>query len=301
MSQHRILVVDDQRSNIELVSGIFGDDHEILFALSGERALVVAATENPQVILLDVMMPDMDGYEVCRRLKAERLTKDIPVIFVTALDDAEAETRGLELGAADYVAKPFRPTVVRTRVKNQIELKLAREQLTRLAITDGLTGLANRRCFDETLAREYARHVRSGEEMSLILLDIDRFKAFNDAYGHVAGDDCLRRVAHAIEGVVGRAADLAARYGGEEFACILPTTGQAGAVAIAEKIRQAVMALAIPHRACGALACLTASLGVVTTRCAPGRSALNVVAQADERLYAAKAGGRNRVEAEYSA
>ncbi|MCK9389074.1 MAG: diguanylate cyclase [Sulfuritalea sp.] len=300
MTQHRILVVDDQRTNIELIAGVFGDDCEVLFALNGERALAIAATENPQVILLDVMMPEMDGYEVCRRLKAERLTRDIPVIFVTALDDGEAETRGLELGAADYVAKPVRPAVVKVRVKNQIELKAAREQLTRLAITDGLTGLSNRRCFDEALAMEYARHIRSGEILSLILLDIDHFKAFNDTYGHVLGDDCLRRVARAIDDVIVRTTDLAARYGGEEFVCILPGTDQAGAVVIAEKIRQGIMDLAIPHRASSAEACVTASFGVSSARCVPGESALNLVAHADERLYAAKAGGRNRVETEPS-
>jgi diguanylate cyclase (GGDEF)-like protein len=295
MTRHRILVVDDQLMNIELIAGIFDDDHEVLFALNGERALEIAAAENPQVILLDVMMPDMDGYEVCRRLKAERLTKDIPVIFITALDDGDAETRGLDLGAADYVTKPLRPNVVRTRVKNQIELKLAREQLTRLAITDGLTGLSNRRCFDEALTLEHARHIRSGEEMSLILLDIDHFKAFNDTYGHVAGDDCLRQVARVIDNVIVRATDLTARYGGEEFVCILPGTDYAAAVAIAEKMRHGIMSLAIPHGASSTGACVTASLGVVTAHCAPEQSALIVVAHADAQLYAAKSGGRNRV------
>lgn len=294
--QPRILVVDDRLTNIELIADIFGEEYEVLFATEGEKALEIAATENPGVILLDVMMPGMDGYEVCRRLKANHRTEEIPVIFITALGDEEAETRGLELGAVDYVAKPFRPAVVKMRVKNQIELKLAREQLTRLAITDGLTGLANRRHFDNVLTLEYARHSRSGSELSLIMLDIDQFKAYNDTYGHIKGDDCLRQVAHAIGSAVGRPPDLAARYGGEEFVCILPETNQAGAVVVADRIRKAIIALAIPHGASNVADCVTASLGVVTTRCVQGKSVLNIVAQADEQLYAAKCGGRNRIE-----
>jgi diguanylate cyclase (GGDEF)-like protein len=295
MTQARILVVDDQLTNIELIADIFGDDYEVLFATEGAKALEIAATEKPELILLDVMMPGMDGYEVCRRLKAKHLTERIPVIFITALGDEEAESRGLESGAVDYVTKPFHPSVIKMRVKNQIELKHAREELTRRAITDGLTGLANRRHFDDVLAREYDRHARSGEELSLILLDIDHFKAYNDTYGHVSGDDCLRQVARAIENGIVRSTDLAARYGGEEFVCILPDTSQAGALAIAEKIRLGVMELAIPHKASSAAGCVTASLGIVTTRCVPGKSVLHIVAQADEQLYAAKSGGRNRV------
>ena len=293
--QARILVVDDELINIELISDIFGEDHEVLFATEGLRALEIAATAKPDVILLDVMMPGMDGYEVCRQLKAERLTEGIPVIFISALNDEEAETWGLLIGAVDYVTKPFRPAVVKMRVNNQIELKHARELLTRLAITDGLTGLANRRHFDDTLELEYARHARSGAELSLILLDIDHFKLFNDTYGHVSGDDCLRQVARSIDSIIVRTTDLSARYGGEEFVCVLPETGQIAAVAIAEKIRQSIMALSIPHSASSVADCVTASIGVVTTRCEQGKSVLNIVAQVDEQLYAAKSGGRNRV------
>ncbi|MDX8398900.1 MAG: diguanylate cyclase [Gallionellaceae bacterium] len=291
----RILVVDDELTNIEVIADIFGDDHEILFATDGPRALEIALTAKPDVILLDVMMPGMDGHEVCRRLKSQIQTCAIPVIFITALSDVGAETCGLELGAADYVTKPFYPAVVKVRVRNQIELKRAREQLTRLATTDGLTGLANRRCFDEVLEQEYIRHSRSGAELSLILLDIDHFKLFNDAYGHISGDDCLRQVAQVMGGVVVRAVDLAARYGGEEFVCVLPETSLDGAVAVAEKIRESIMSLCIPHRNSNIADIVTASFGVVVAKCVPGKSPLNVVAQADELLYAAKSSGRNRV------
>ncbi|MEI6987192.1 MAG: response regulator, partial [Rhodospirillaceae bacterium] len=291
----RVLVVDDETANIELLAEICGDAHEILTASDGMVALEIAASTKPDVILLDVMMPGIDGYEVCRRLKAEPLTANIPVIFITGLGDVAAETRGLELGAADYVTKPISPAAVRARLTNQIALKKTQDQLARLATTDGLTGLANRRHFDEVIAHEYARHARSGGELSLILLDVDHFKLFNDTYGHVSGDDCLRQVARAVGNVVTRVTDLAARYGGEEFVCLLPMTDQKGAARIAENIRESVAALAVPHRGSSAADHVTVSLGVITTRCVPGRSSLNILALADEQLYAAKSGGRNRV------
>lgn len=186
-------------------------------------------------------------------------------------------------------------------VTEQNRAKKALEESNRLlealSITDSLTGLANRRRFDEALAREHARHARSGAVLSLIMLDIDHFKAFNDSYGHVIGDDCLARVAGVIAACVARAADLPARYGGEEFACILPETDLAGAVAIAEHLRQEIMALAIPHDSSVVADCVTASLGVVTVTCDPHQPASQIVDLADQMLYKAKSAGRNRVEA----
>jgi len=291
----RILVIDDESSNIELLADIFGAAYEVLSASEGVAGLEAAVTRIPDIILLDVMMPGIDGYEVCRRLKADTLTSGIPVIFITGLGDVTAETRGLEYGAVDYVTKPISPAAVKARVKNHIALKQAQDQLTRLATTDGLTGLANRRRFDETLEHEYARHTRSGAELSLIMLDIDHFKLYNDSYGHIGGDDCLRNVGRTINEIIVRTTDLAARYGGEEFVCLLPMTGHDAAVAIAEKIRQGIGALAIPHCKSTVADHVTASLGVSTVRCVPSKSALQVVALADEQLYAAKSGGRNRV------
>ena len=293
-SRPRILVIDDEPSNIDLLADIFSSTYEVLTAEEGMGGLEIAVTSMPDLILLDVMMPGIDGYEVCRRLKAEPLTSAIPVIFVTGLGDDASETHGLELGAVDFVTKPICPATVRVRVGNHIALKLAQDQLTRMATTDGLTGLANRRRFDEVLEMEYSRHTRSGDDLSLILMDVDHFKLFNDTYGHVAGDDCLRQVAKAIGGSVIRVTDIAARYGGEEFACILPMTNQEGAVAIAEKVRQSVSQLSIPHSHSSAADHVTVSLGVVTTKCISGRSAMNIVALADEQLYAAKQSGRNQ-------
>lgn len=180
----------------------------------------------------------------------------------------------------------------------QIDITEKNRELEALCITDGLTGIANRRCFDEILVQEYARHARTGAELSMIMLDVDHFKAFNDNYGHINGDECLRQVAAVIKSCTCRPADLVARYGGEEFACILPETGQGGAVAIGDNIRSSIMALAIPHVGSSVANQVTASLGVVTVNCISDGSAVDVVAKADELLYQAKLKGRNRLEFE---
>lgn len=294
--QGRILIVDDEPSNIELVADIFDGLYEVLFALDGEKALEVAASSAPDVILLDIMLPGMNGFEVCKRLKTDPLTTDIPVIFVTGMGDTEAETKGLELGAMDYITKPINPPVVKVRVRNQIELKQARDQLAQLATTDGLTGLANRRRFDEVLAMEHARHARAGTELALIMLDIDHFKLFNDTYGHVRGDDCLRAVARVLKDTLHRVTDLATRYGGEEFICILPDSASPeGVLKVAERIRQAVSGLSIPHGNSPTADHLTISLGVITACCTKNTSPSQLVAQVDEQLYKAKTEGRNRI------
>ena len=244
------------------------------------------------------MMPGMDGYEVCHRLKDDESTAGIPVIFITGLSDDEAETRGLELGALDYVTKPFSGPIVRQRVRNHIELKRARDEVTRLALTDGLTGIPNRRRFDEVLELEYKRLRRRASLLSLILLDIDFFKAFNDTYGHVAGDLCLRKIADVLLAVINRPADLAARYGGEEFACILPETDLQGATTIAAEIQSGIRKLKIVHAGSRIAGFVTASFGVISVTCMAAMTAVDVVRAADACLYQAKAEGRNRIAAE---
>ena len=291
----RILIVDDDLANAQLLARLFDEDYEVTCVNDGAKALDLAGRIPPDVILLDVMMPGMDGFEVCSRLKSSHDTDTIPVILMTGMDRNDAETRGLSLGAVDYVTKPVDPQVIERRVRNQVELVRARDRLTRLASTDGLTGIRNRRYFDEMLAREYARLARAGGVLSLVLFDIDHFKAYNDTYGHVRGDECLRSIAHALVGSMYRAADVAARYGGEEFACILPDTSEEGAVATAERIREAIATLHIPHKASPTAEYVTASFGVATERCRPGRSELDLLARADEQLYLAKASNRNNI------
>ncbi|MFC7066919.1 response regulator [Brucella rhizosphaerae] len=190
-----VLIVDDEVSNIEIMNAVLEDHYEICFATSGEQALEVARSVLPDLILLDVMMPGLDGYEVCVRLKNDRLLADVPVIFTTGLDDQEAEVRGLSLGAIDYVTKPINPVVLRARVSNHIELKRLRDQLAQMAVTDALTGLSNRRQLEVILAGEISRLAPSGAWLSVIMLDIDFFKLFNDTYGHPEGDRCIAMVA----------------------------------------------------------------------------------------------------------
>jgi diguanylate cyclase (GGDEF)-like protein len=179
--------------------------------------------------------------------------------------------------------------------KAEVALEESNRKLEVLSTTDSLTGIANRRCFDETLTQEYARQARSGTELSLIMLDIDHFKLFNDYYGHVAGDECLRQIGRVMADCAARVADLPARYGGEEFICILPETDSDGAVGIAEKIRMSIQNLCIPHKESPVAKVITASLGVVTVTCSIGGSVVDIISQADAQLYRAKSDGRNRV------
>ncbi len=190
-TRQTVLIIDDMVANIEILNGILNSDFEILFATSGSDGLEVARAQNPDIILLDVVMPEMDGYQVCALLKSEERTQDIPVIFVTAMDQESDESKGLSIGGVDYITKPVRPSIVRARIKNQLELKCYRDHLKELSDLDGLTGIANRRRFDEALELEWLRARRSQHWTALILMDIDFFKGYNDRYGHMSGDECL--------------------------------------------------------------------------------------------------------------
>ena len=292
----RLLIVDDEPINIHMLDAMLRDDHDISAATSGEQALKRALATPPDLILLDIQMPTMDGYEVCRRLKDNELTRDIPIIFVTARTDTAEEIRGLELGAVDYITKPFHPLIVRIRLRNHLELKQQRDLLNRLSSLDGLTGIANRRFFDRFLTQEWNRTIRSDDEVSLIMLDVDHFKNYNDNYGHIAGDDCLKAISQALTAVVSRSTDLVARYGGEEFVCVLSSTGLDGATNVAEKLRTSIEALAIPHAYSETKPVVTISVGSATAR--PGLSELlpaDLLVAADQQLYLAKNSGRNKV------
>jgi len=289
-----LLVVDDQPINIQALYQAFSADHQVLMATSGAQALALCAARQPDLVLLDVVMPGMDGHEVCRRMKADEALRDIPVIFVTAHSDEAAETLGLELGAVDFISKPINPRIVRARVKTHLTLKAQSDLLRNWVYLDGLTGVHNRRYFEERLASEWARAARSGAALSTVLIDVDFFKRFNDHYGHQAGDDCLRRVAACLRASLKRPADLVARYGGEEFVCLLPETSADGALMLARQLGQEVQALAIEHAHSDVAPHVTVSLGVCTGLATPGSSAAEFVRQADAQLYSAKLQGRNR-------
>jgi len=295
LAKQKVLIVDDSAVNLKILGESIKGLCEILVARNGEKALKIAASENPpDLILLDVLMPEMDGYEVCRRLQDDTRTRGIPVLFVTSLSKVEDETRGLELGAIDYITKPISPPIVRARVKNHLELKRKSDLLEDYGSLDGLTCLANRRRFDETLDKEWRRAVRFGTPISLILMDVDFFKAYNDHYGHVAGDECLKLVAQTLQACFSRASDMVARYGGEEFAAILGGTDGEDAVASAERALDAIRSLHIEHAHSSVADRVTISTGVASTAPSPGSSPDVLVEAADKMLYLAKQEGRNR-------
>ncbi len=292
-----LLIVDDEPVNLHLLSHGLQEDFRTRTADSGERALEAVATgERPELVLLDVRMPGMDGYEVCRRLKLRPETRDIPVIFVTSQSDESAEMRGLAVGAVDFIAKPVNLRVTRARILTHINLKRNVDRLARMSREDALTGIANRRSFDETLTHEWRRSARASSPLALVMVDVDFFKQYNDRYGHGAGDACLQRVADVLASAIRRPSDLAARYGGEEFAALLADTPLEGALRIAEIVRTGVDRLAIPHEAAPAgRVTVSCGVGVVVPQAhmQPGE----LIATADRKLYAAKAEGRNRVAA----
>ncbi len=290
----KLLVVDDQRLNIQILNEIFADDHQIFMATHGEQAIALCQSKQPDLILLDVEMPGLSGYDVCERLKADVATRDIPVIFVTSHTDEAAEAHGLDVGAVDFISKPVNPRVVRARVKTHLTLKTQSDLLRQWVYVDGLTGVYNRRHFDERFASEWGRATRNSSALSVVLLDVDFFKRYNDRYGHQRGDDCLRRVAAALKASLKRPGDLLARYGGEEFACILPDTGLAGAMNVADQLRQQVQAQRIEHADSSVAPVVTVSLGVCSKPDNALGSAAALLREADARLYAAKAGGRNQ-------
>jgi len=292
----RILIVDDERQNIKVLTELLRNDYKIMASKTGEQALSAVFGPNPpDLILLDIMMPEINGYEVCRRLKANSRSMHIPLIFITALDASDDEAKGFELGAVDYITKPFKPIIVKARVRTHIQLKLKTDIIERMASIDGLTDISNRRNFDVTLENELRRVARNNSLLSLILMDIDFFKKYNDHYGHAEGDTCLRRVAKALAGCMQRAGDFVARYGGEEFVIILPETDRTGAIEIAEKVRLAVIGLNIEHAASDVARHVSLSLGVTTVLGGQTVSPVDVINEADAALYKAKASGRNCV------
>ena len=297
-SEPTLLIVDDQADSRMLLAELMRGDCRILLAQNGTAALKYAVeTSGITLILLDVTMPDMDGYEVLRRLRADERTTAIPVMFITGQSTEEAEERALRAGAADYVQKPIHSAIARARILNQLKLAAQRQELADLSERDELTGIANRRHFDKMYDKAMRHAVRAGEPLGIAMIDIDHFKQFNDHYGHSAGDDTLRQVARTLAASVHRSYDVLARYGGEEFVLLLPTATDISMTL--EQMRRNVMELGIPHA-------LTEPIGVVTISCGgvlvrkPARTddAPQLLEQADRLLYSAKNGGRNRVMTE---
>ncbi|MFZ6046980.1 diguanylate cyclase domain-containing protein [Pseudomonas sp. CR3202] len=289
-----ILIIDDSADTIRLLSGMLKDQGQILFATSGEMGIQLAQSRQPALILLDVEMTGMNGYEVCTALKADAATKECAVIIITAHTGMDSEIRALEAGAVDFITKPFNPPVVRARVQTHLRLQQHTAMMRQLANRDGLTGLYNRRCFDESLAQEFERHRRQHSPLALALIDIDHFKAYNDHYGHPQGDVCLQRVATAIDTVARRPGELVARYGGEEFVIILPHSDTHGARKYGERLCEVVRNLQLAHQASETADQVTISVGVASLVPSVESTTLQLIALADQALYQAKAAGRNR-------
>lgn len=293
----KLLVVDDQPIHLQVLHRALSAEHQMFVATSGAQALKVAQEQRPDLVLLDVVMPDMDGFEVLRRLRSHPELTDIPVIFITAHGGEEIETQCLQAGAVDFITKPINPNVVRARVRTHLTLKFQSDLLRNLAFMDGLTGVSNRRQFDERLAQEWARAQRNQSALTLVLMDVDAFKAYNDHYGHQAGDDCLRQVAAVLKTGLRRPADFLARYGGEEFVCLLPDFGLEEGVAMAQRLLDSVRCAQIPHQYSPAAPVVTLSLGVASREGALPATvqAQDLLALADAQLYQAKRSGRARV------
>ena len=300
-----LLVVDDQPLNIQTLYEIFSETHQVRMATSGLEALAACVEELPDLILLDVVMPEMDGHEVCQRLKRDERTRDIPIIFVTAQNDAHDEAIGLELGAVDFITKPVNAAVVRARVRTHLQLREALHQVWELAFHDALTKLPNRRLLGDRLGQAMAAGNRTSNHGALMFLDLDNFKPLNDLHGHEMGDQLLVEAAERLQRCV-RETDTVARFGGDEFVVLLSslTTDQgestALATAIAEKIRNAlaepyVLTMErdgtppskLQHRCTG-------SIGVVLFHGHKDAQG-DILKWADAAMYQAKEAGRNLI------
>ncbi|HKJ04705.1 MAG TPA: diguanylate cyclase [Geopsychrobacteraceae bacterium] len=263
--RQKILIVDDMPINIQVLNESLQENYQIFFATNGIDAINVARREAPDLILLDVMMPGMDGYETCKILKSKSFLAEIPVVFVTAMSDVENELIGLGLGAVDYIFKPIIPELVQRRVKIHLELKAQRDYLAKFSLQDELTELPNRRALESCLEREWQQAKRQSSHLSIILIDLDHFKDYNAACGHLAGDEALKKIARIISEILFRPLDFVARFNGTEFACVLPGTNLSKAEKVAESITTAVEAAGLKHPSSPTAPVITLCTGVATT------------------------------------
>ncbi|MBW8184247.1 diguanylate cyclase [Shewanella nanhaiensis] len=283
-----ILLVDDTRTNIELLAGCLQKHYNLKVAMDGKRCIELAERDPiPDLILLDVIMPDMDGYEVCRTLKSNPSTKDIPIIFVTGKDSDKDEEFGLQLGAVDYITKPIRPAIVTARVGTQIILKQQSDALRSMALHDQLTRLFNRHYLIEAANSKVARITRHGGTLSVMMIDIDYFKLVNDQFGHQGGDTVLKAVANVLSSA-NRKEDIVARFGGEEFVILLDHCSISDADEKAEQLRSSIEHL-LPEGIS-----VTASFGIAELQ-PDGEEFEHLLARADQAVYLAKEKGRNCV------
>jgi len=293
LEKNSILLVDDEPVNIQLLSRILGADYKLYAAKDGNTALQMAKEHIPDLILLDIVMPEVSGYHVLEQIKATEEIRDIPVVFITGLDSADDEEKGLSLDAADYINKPFKDNVVKLRVRNQIKIINAMRTIEKLNNTDQLTGIPNRHAFDLALVVNWKRAIRDVKPISLIMIDFDLFKRYNDTYGHLQGDSTLRTISLALTNKLEKLSGIVARWGGDEFAILLPQANESDVQGLAEELRQTIENTMLDFE--GEIHNITASLGTSTITPSSETDMGVLLINADEALYCAKKEGRNRI------
>lgn len=293
MNKQNILVIEDTPVQIRVLDRILSPSYNIKAATSGTKGIELAHKHPVDLILLDILMEDMSGYDVLTALKESEKTKHIPVIFITSMDTSKDEVKGLSAGAVDYITKPFVEEIVRLRVGLHMQLIDQMLTIKKLSLYDSLTGIRNRRSFNLTMQKEWQKAAENGQCLSMIMLDVDKFKDFNDKYGHLAGDDCLKHVADALKSV--RGSDLVFRWGGEEFAVVLPNVSQTDAQQLAERLREQIALKKMTYEGLDNVS-VTVSLGVGTTFPLTTVRPEDFCSKVDKVLYLAKKNGRNRVE-----
>lgn len=313
-----ILIVDDTKANLISLEAILeGEDLNVMTVSNGNDALKILLKGKIDIILLDVQMPGMNGFEVAELMRANNKTKNIPIIFITAINKEEEYIfKGYELGAVDYLYKPISNEILKSKVKvfiklNEqakiieektkaleekiVQLELTEKKLNRLIRIDELTGVYNRRAFEEIFDLEWARTIRSNGYFSALMIDIDNFKIFNDTYGHLVGDECLKNIAKIIEKTLRRITDKVARLGGEEFVVLLPETDSKGAELIAEEIRKNIEYLEIVNEGVETSEFVTVSIGISSVKPTRFMEKKGFIDCADKALYTAKKNGRNMI------
>ncbi|MDR1701731.1 MAG: diguanylate cyclase [Sporomusaceae bacterium] len=292
--KNSVLVVDDSKLNRKILRDILEEEYTVYTAPDGPNALDITRQHLPDLIMLDVVMPEMDGFEVLASLKKSEETKNIPVLFITGLNKAEDEMKALAAGAVDYINKPFNNVVVKLRVRHQIKIVNQLRIIERLSLVDTLTNLPNRLSFNNRLSWEWQRAAREQRPVSILLLDLDKFKNYNDTYGHLAGDAVLRETAQRFRRELKRGDDFIARWGGEEFVALLANTGKEGAFIVAENLRAAIEGDPFPLSD-GRMVKVTVSVGTNTQIPTSHSLSEKFIDQADKALYTAKNTGRNKV------
>ena len=294
VKKNTLLIVDDDKPNLMVLSQILYPEYDVRVASNGKTAIELADKFLPDLILMDILMPDMNGYQVLTELRGLENTASIPIIFITGLSNNADEKKGLVMGAVDYISKPFDETIVKLRVRHQIQIINQMRTIERLSMMDQLTEIPNRRNFDNRMQIEWGRAMREHTPLSLLLVDVDHFKIYNDTYGHQQGDKALCMVAKVLTWSLRRSSDLPARWGGEEFVALLPNTDHSGGIETAERIRENIEAETVVCTN-GDPTKVTVSVGMVTHMPTPSCSIDEFMLKSDKALYKAKESGRNTV------